>query len=297
MTRSFDDLLGPPRRLQLEAGPIEYHDRGEGRPIVFLHGLVLNAGFWRHVASELAADHRCIVPTLPLGGHRLPVRPEADLSPPGIAGLVLELLERLDLEDTVLVANDTGGAFAQIAVTTRPDRVGALVLTPCDAFEHFLPRQFRFLQVLAHLPGSAWQMGQVLRSPLVRRSPLGFGLLTKHGIDDEVSAAYVESLRRSSGVRRDVTKVLKGISNRYTLAAAERLGEFDRPSLLAWASEDRLFLDSGRRLADLIPNARLELIDDSFTYIPEDQPRRLVASIREFLAASETPSRPAVSHE
>jgi pimeloyl-ACP methyl ester carboxylesterase len=265
------------------SGALEYDDTGRGRPVVLLHGLGLHAGFWRKVVPLLASQVRCIAPTLPLGGHRRPMPEDADLTPPGLAGLVADLLEQLDLHDAVIVGNDTGGAIAQILVTTRPERVGALVLTPCDAFGRFFPWQFKPLQVLGHVPGAPLVAAQAMRAALLRRSPLGFGLLTKHGIPDDVSASYVAPLRESAGVRRDMAKVLRGIRRRHTLEAAERLRDFQRPALIAWAAEDKVFpIGDARRLAALLPDARLELIHDSLTYIPEDQPERLAALIRDF---------------
>jgi pimeloyl-ACP methyl ester carboxylesterase len=282
----FGTALGPARTVELPGGPIDVHERGEGRPVVLLHGVALHAGFWRKVVPELADAFRCVTPTLPMGGHRLPMRADADLSPPGLADLTADLLAALDLEDAVIVGNDTGGALAQILVTRRPERVGALVLTPCDAFNHFFPWQFKGLQVAARIPGAPWIAAQALRVGLVRRSPLGFGLLTKHGIDDDVLASYVEPVRRSADVRRDLARVLRGVSSRHTTEAAERLAGFDRPTLIAWAREDRVFpTGDARRLTEIIPNARLEWIDDSWTYVPEDQPARLARLIRDFAEA------------
>jgi pimeloyl-ACP methyl ester carboxylesterase len=159
------------------------------------------------------------------------------------------------------------------------------VLTPCDAFEHFLPWQFKGLQVLPRIPGATSGTAKALGSARLRRSPLGFGLLAKHGIPDDVSASYVEPLRRDPAVRRDLAKVLKGVNKRYTLEAAEKLPGFDRPTLIAWASEERVFPEKdARKLADLLPDARLEFVDDCWTYIPEDQPEKLAKLIREFVA-------------
>ncbi len=265
-------------------GPLEYEDSGgTGRPVVLLHGLALHAGFWRKVVPLLADAHRCVVPTLPLGGHSRPMPADADLTPPGLATLVADLLEQLDLRDVVLVGNDTGGALAQILATTRPERIGALVLTPCDAFERFFPWQFKPLQVLGRVPGAPAVAAQALRIPALRRSPLGFGLLTKHGIPDDVSASYVAPLRRDAGVRRDLAKVLRGVSKRYTVEAAERLRGFERPALIAWAAEDKVFpVKDARRLAATLPDARLEIIHDTLTYLPEDQPEPLARLIRDF---------------
>src|SRR5581483_4851118 len=107
---------------------------GPGPVVVPLHGLLMDASLWDGVVADLSADHRCVVPTLPLGAHRLPADPGADLSLPGIAGLVAEFLERLDLRDVTLVGNDTGGALVQLLMAGDPatadaaGRIGRVVL-------------------------------------------------------------------------------------------------------------------------------------------------------------------------
>src|SRR5919198_43239 len=126
------------REIELSAGTIEYEDTGGSGPtVVLLHGLVMNGSVWRHVVEDLRADHRCIVPTLPLGGHRRPMRPDADLSLRGHGRIVGELLERLDLRDVTLVQNDHGAALALAG--ERPERVARLVLSSCEAFDNYPP--------------------------------------------------------------------------------------------------------------------------------------------------------------
>src|SRR5437016_3846947 len=138
--------------IDLTAGRIRYADSGSGSPIVFVHGLLASGRLWSLVVPQLEGDFRCVVPELPLGAHQIPMKPDADMSPRGVARLIAELLERLDLEDVTIVANDTGGAISQLLVTERPDRIGALVLTPCDSFDEFLPPLFRGFQLLARTP-------------------------------------------------------------------------------------------------------------------------------------------------
>jgi pimeloyl-ACP methyl ester carboxylesterase len=86
------------QEAELSAGIIEYEDTsGSGPVVVLLHGLAMDGSLWRHIVRELRGDHRCVVPMLPLGGHRRPRRADADLSPRGIARLEAEYLEALDL--------------------------------------------------------------------------------------------------------------------------------------------------------------------------------------------------------
>jgi pimeloyl-ACP methyl ester carboxylesterase len=277
--------------VSVPAGEVSYAESGSGPPMVFVHGFLVDGTLWSPVIPHLAERYRCIVPDLPLGSHRTAMAPDADLSPPGLAQIVADFLANLDLEDVVLVGNDTGGAICQLVAVNHPERIGSLVLTPCDAFENFLPPAFRYLQVAARVPGAITMLMQSMRPRAMRRAPIAFGWLTKKRIPNETLDRWVEPAMHDAAVRRDTVKVLRGISKRYTLEAAERLRDFDRPTLLAWAPEDRFFkLKFAKRLAAVFPDARLELIDDARTFVSIDQPEHLAELISEF-AAAPVPSR------
>ncbi len=281
--------------IELEAGTVAYSESGpaDGPPLVFVHGIFVDGTLWRKVVPGLDDTFRCIVPDLPLGSHRTPMREEADLSPYGLAALIADFMAALDLQDVTLVGNDTGGALSQITTTRHPERLGRLVLTPCDAYENFLPPAFRYLQLLARVPGGLGSVAASMRIPAVRRTPLAFGWLAKHPLPADVLAGWTAAVISDKQVRRDAGKVLRGISKRYTLEAAAKLREFSGPTLLAWATEDKFFKPSfAERLAADIPGSRLEWIEDSRTYVPEDQPERLAALIRAFAAPPAGARRP-----
>jgi pimeloyl-ACP methyl ester carboxylesterase len=270
-------------QVDIPQGTIRYREQGTGEPIVLIAGLLNNSLLWRDVMDELAPDFRVIAPDLPLGSHELPMKEGADLSPPGLAAIIAAFLEALDLRDVTLVGNDTGGAICQLVAVNHPERLGRLVLTPCDAYDNFLPPMFRPLQMAARIPGAIWVIGQSLRPRPARRLPFAFGWLSKRPLDPERSDAFLHPALHDRGIRKELAAVLKGISSKHTEEAAQRFGEFDKPVLLAWAPEDRFFkLRYAERLADAFPNARLELIEDSWTYVPVDQPQRTAQLIAAF---------------
>src|SRR5947209_273123 len=246
--------------LQLPQGPVRVREfapaHPSGPPIVFIHGLLADGRLWDDVVAPLAKSARCIVP---------------------------DLLAALELHAVTLVANDTGGALTQIAVTRHPERVGRLVLTPCDSFENFLPAMLRPLQYVGgYVPGALVAIGQPVRSKAVAKSALGFGPLAFNHRPD-LYVDWLAASRKDRGVRRDLRKIFRGIRPRYTLEAAELLPGFRRPALVAWADKDRFFpREHGERLAQLLPDARLEIVDDSRTFIPFDQPARLAELITDF---------------
>jgi pimeloyl-ACP methyl ester carboxylesterase len=262
--------------ITLSQGPIHYRDEGAGPPVVLVHGLLVSGTVWDRLLPALSPHVRCIVPDLPLGSHRLPMSPEADLSPLGLATLVAELIERLGLEGVTLVGNDTGGALAQLVVVEHPEHIGRLMLVNCDAFEHFPPPALApVIKVLARGPGALAALATLGRLRAMRRMTMSLAPLTVRPIDDAVLQEWVKPLR-DRAIRRDLLKVLRGISPELTVRAAERLPGFDRPVVIVWGTEDRFFpLADGERLAALFPDGRLETIEGARTFVQIDAPERL----------------------
>lgn len=272
--------------IALSAGTIAYRDTGGAGPVlVLLHGLLMDASLWDGVVADLAADHRCVAPTLPLGAHRAGMRADADLSPIGLARLVAEFLDRLDLRAVTLVGNDTGGALVQLLVRAGCARLDRIVLASCDAFDNFPPGLTGKTLVLSgKLPPALFGLFmQQMRLRPLRRLPLAFGWLTMRG--DAATARWLEPILRQGQIRRDAVRVLRAIAAApgLLLDVATALPGFDRPALVVWARQDRVMpRDHGRRLAALLPRGRLVEVDDSYTLIPLDQPRALATVIRAF---------------
>ncbi|SPX87886.1 putative hydrolase [Mycobacteroides abscessus] len=263
------------------AGPIQYRDSGDGPPIVFVHGLFVTGTMWRKIVEPLSGRFRCIAPDLPLGAHKTPMNPGAELGPRAVAGLVRDLIVNLDLDDVTVVATDTGGAITQLLLADGCDRIGRVVLTPCDSFDNFLPKSIRIFQYWARVPGTDFVL-QPFKLRLARRA-LG-NTLAKHSIPDAVLGEWVAPLLAQQGIRRDVRAFLRGIDNRDTLAAAETLRGFERPVLLLWPRTLPFFpFAHAERWVRLLPNAKLVEVPDSYTFVSEDQPELMVREIEIFV--------------
>jgi pimeloyl-ACP methyl ester carboxylesterase len=272
------------QEIELSAGMIEYEDTGGSGPIVvLLHGLAMDGSLWRQVVRELRPDHRCVVPTLPVGAHRRPMRADADLSLGGLAKLQAEFLEALDLREVTLVGNDLG--LFQVTACEYPERLARLVITSCEAFDNIPPGlPGHTVALAARLPGGLFALVQPLRLRALRSLPLALGWMAKRAIPHEITDAWLRPLLTQRQIRRDLLKYLHHYDKRDLLAAAECLRSFDRPALVVWAAEDRVMPpEHGRRLAELLPHGRLIEIADSYTLIPEDQPGELARAIRQFV--------------
>jgi pimeloyl-ACP methyl ester carboxylesterase len=268
--------------VTLPQGTIHCRDAGEGPPVVFVHGLLVDGELWRKVLPLLQGDARCVAPDLPLGSHRVAMNPDADVTPAGVARLVGDLLAALDLDDVTLVGNDTGGAISQLVALDHGERVGRLVLTNCDCFEVFPPKEFVPMVKAARVPGALYAAVQPMRAAAARRSPLAYGWLA-HEIPDEVTAAWIQPFLEDADIRRDTVAFMRAIDKATMLDAGARLPSLAIPSLVAWGQDDRFFSpELGRRLAAAL-GARLEPLPGARTFVAEDKPEALAELIRGFV--------------
>lgn len=278
--------MNPRREATVGQTSIEYVDTGGAGPVVvLLHGALMDEHLWQDVIPRLSPEHRCVIPVLPMGAHRLPVSPGADVSPAAQARLVAGFITELGLHEVTLVGNDTGGAIAQLLVAAHPERVARLVLVSCDAFENFPPGlPGRLMALLCKVPGAMFLAMVSLRIPLLRRSPATFGWMSKRPIPDDVITRWLDAYLSDRKVRADVKRMMSQVNRADLLAAAEDLRSFTGPALIAWAAEDRVMpVADATRLADHLPNARVSLVEDSYTLMPLDQPEQLAALVSEFI--------------
>ena len=275
--------LGPARTIDLGGGRrIRAHATGDGPPIVFVHGALVNANLWRKVVPRLHGFTRVTL-DLPFGSHIVPMPKDADFRSAALADMIGDAIDQLDLTGATIVANDTGGGLTQILAARRPESVGAFVLTSCDAFDNFPPRFFRVVLAPARVPGAIPVAFGGLRLRPLRHLPIAFGWLTNKPIDRDAEDSYVLPVLSRRGIRRDTRRFLNGFDRSELLDAAAKLAGWDRPALIAWSADDKFFPPAhAERLAQIIRGARLEWVEGARTFSPEDRPERLAELIGAF---------------
>jgi pimeloyl-ACP methyl ester carboxylesterase len=280
--------------LNTRLGPIGYQDVGAGRPVVFFAGANANGELWTDVAARLEDWYRCVMVDLPLGAHHHPLSSGADRSARSLARLILDVLVLLDLSDAVVVANDTAGGLCLLALAERHDgldRIGALVLTNCESFEHFPPRGLRLLGVLCRrTPTIACRIvRRSLRSPRGRRRFVG--AVASRPLD----AARAESFfapSRDPRIVDDLVRAFATFRPATMLAAAAALERFDRPVLLAWGDRCDFFpMAHADRIAATFPDATVTTIAGARTWVPVDEPAQLATAIAQFAPATDAGRR------
>jgi pimeloyl-ACP methyl ester carboxylesterase len=270
------------KEIQLSGGKIRYREAGAGKPIVFVHGYLVDSRLWEGVVDRLADHFHCLAPDWPLGAQQVAMNPDADLSPPGLARLIAEFIERLGLDDVTIVGNDSGGAISQILAANHRDRLARLALTNCDTHENFPPGIFKAMPPLAKLPGGMVALSAPFRIPFIARQ--AFAPFSRRGIPDDLVASWMRPAMEDKAVMHDLKKVTAGMNKRYTLQAATKLRNTDLPLRLLWAPGDKFFpIKYAERLAGEVPNAKIVQIPDAKTFVPLDQPERVADEIAEFV--------------
>jgi pimeloyl-ACP methyl ester carboxylesterase len=276
------------RTVTTPHGQVRVRDVGGGGgaelPVLLVHSLAVDPDLYAAVVPLLAAaGHRVIIPELPLGAHSLAMAAGADLTPPGLARLLVEVLDALDIARVHVVGVDTGGALTQILMAEHRERVGLVVLTACDAYDAFPPRSFAWLlwplrsKVVLAMMAQGARFGPMQRLAVPRP-------VTHRGVEPATLRRWTAPLR-DPAVRRDLRAVLVAMHPRHTLAAAERNRDFPHPVLIAWGDDDRAFPKRlAERLATDLPHARRVTIRDCAAFAAIDQPEQLAALVEEHLA-------------
>jgi pimeloyl-ACP methyl ester carboxylesterase len=276
------------KSVELDAGTIEYREEGDpdGAPVVLLHGLLMNDAQWDLVLPLLPTGHRYLLPVLPLGGHRVPMREDADLTMPGMVGIVADFLDALDLSDVTLIVTDWGGPIFLTDIG-RDKRVASLVICPSEAFENFPPG----------LPGKLTWV--VTRSPLmvaiamrqlsigwIRRRYLMFGMMARKPIAQRIVDRWFAAALQDKLIRRDVVKYARSkFVKSELIRATERLAAFDGDVLVLWSHNPVMPDDHAARLAELT-NGSLRYVDEANVLIMLDQPEQTAREIAAFLNRS-----------
>jgi pimeloyl-ACP methyl ester carboxylesterase len=275
--------------VTVPAGEIDYDETGSGPPVVLLHGLLMDHQLWDRVLPLLPPGFHYLRPVLPLGGHRRPMRADADLSLYGQVALVADLLDALDLEDVTLVHADWGGALFLTAYG-RDQRVARQIILPCEAFDNFPPGlPGRMVALAVAIPGGLRLAARQLRIGWLRRLPMLLGQMARRPLPDDLARRWTEPVLRQPGVRRDLIRYCRSTFDRPTLTRdTEALQGFPGDALVLWSPDNKVMPpEHGHRLAELLPRGRYAEIPGSYVLSMLDEPDEVARQMGQFLLGTE----------
>jgi pimeloyl-ACP methyl ester carboxylesterase len=273
------------KSVDVTAGTIEYREEGDpsGPAVVLLHGLLMNDAQWNLALPLLPSGFRYLLPVLPMGGHRIPMREDADLTMPGMLNIVGDFLDALDLADVTLVVTDWGGALFLTDVG-RDKRVARLVICPSEAFDNFppgFPGKVAWLASRNTLTVSL-AMRQ-LKVGWLRRQWLMFGQMAKKPVPQDIVDKWMAAGLADGRIRQDLVKYCRTKFVKADLIrATNRLADFDGDVLVLWSRNPVMPDDHATRLAALT-DGTLRYIDDAYVLVMLDQPEHTAREIGAFL--------------
>jgi pimeloyl-ACP methyl ester carboxylesterase len=268
-------------------GEISYLDLGAGPTALFVHGIATNAYLWRHVMDALSGQRRCIAIDLPLHGQS-PVTAEQDLSLAALAAGLDDFCEVLGLTGVDLVANDTGGAIAQIFATRHPQRLATLTLTNCDTVDNLPPEAFKPMVELA-AAGNLAPTAVAMFANLEAAAQISFASGYEHldQVDRDVIRSYLQPCFGTIERARQFERLMVSLDAGDLQAVMPQLRELTVPTLVVWGTGDAFFdVSWAYWLRDTIPGTtRVVTVDGARLFFPEERPMDLVPHLEQHWAA------------
>ena len=269
-------------QVHTRSGPASYIDTGgPGRAVLFVHGVGSSSYLWRHVIGQLDGQRRCVAFDLPLHG-RTPAAADQDFSLPGLARFLADCCEALELTDIDLVANDTGGAIAQVFAVGRPDRLHTLTLTNCEAHDNVPPKALLPVVLLARMGLLARIAPRMVRDiPRARKRAFGSVYQDVANLPEDIARAWLAPMATVESARQG-QRLLTSLHARDLLAIEPGLARLQVPTLIVWGTGDRAFrLKWAHWLRDTIPGASdVVEIDGARLFFPDERATEFTAALR-----------------
>jgi pimeloyl-ACP methyl ester carboxylesterase len=281
------------RFVETDSGVVSYVDVGVGRAALFIHGVGTSGYLWRNVVAALEGERRCITLDLPLHG-RTPARPDQDYSLTRLARVVEDFCAALDLTGVDLVANNTGGAIAQIVAAHQPERLATLTLTNCETRGNVPPLAFKPTVWLARMgllaPLRPRRLDNLRR---LRKLFFGVGYENVEALPEDAVRAYLEPLVGTPQAAREFQRWLASLNDRDLIAVDDGLRRLAVPTLVVWGTGDIFFrVRWAYRLRDTIPSVtEVVEIPGAKLFFPDERAAALIPRLRRHWAAH-APSGP-----
>jgi len=265
------------RFLDSPFGRIAYIDRGSGRPTLLLHGFPLSSFQWRGVIERLSGTRRCLAPDL-MGLGYTEVADGQSVTPASQAAMIAAFLDRLNVGEVDLIANDSGGAVAQLFLIAHPERVRTLLLTNCDVETDSPPEAV--LPIIEAARAGIYPdlfLEPWLRHKDVARSANGLGGMCYSKPmypTDTALEQYLGPLVASAARKALVNRYTLGLTPNPLAGISSQLRKCSVPTRIVWGMSDSIFSSkSPDYLASVLPRVTgVRRLREAKLFFPEEYP-------------------------
>jgi pimeloyl-ACP methyl ester carboxylesterase len=281
---TYEEYLALRRKVTTPFGEFAYLDVGEGAPAVFVHGLFMSAYMWHSSIAAVRGERRCIAYNLPAHGGS-EVAEDQDLDLDANVTMLEAFCDTVGLEEFDLVANDTGGAFAQALAVRNPSRIRTLTLTNCEARD-WMPSRAELAQLVTSLAEQG-ELAPVLKANYDDRDAAREGAFAatiqwpQRLPDDEIRGIMEPHQATFEGAKR-LERFARSLSPEQLVAIEPGLRELEVPTIAVWGNADPIFpLELAHWLRDTIPGLHEVVeIEDGLLFWPWERGQELVPHLR-----------------
>jgi haloalkane dehalogenase len=278
------------RFLDCPFGRIAYIERGSGRPTLLLHGFPLSSFQWRGVIERLSGTRRCLAPDM-MGLGYTEVADGQSVTPAAQAKMLATFLDRLNVGEVDLIANDSGGAVAQLFLISHPERVRTLLLTNCDVETDSPPAAV--LPIIEAARTGIYPdlfLEPWLRHKDVARSANGLGGMCyskPRYPSDTALEQYLGPLVASASRKALVNRYTLGLTPNPLEGISSQLRKCSVPTRIVWGMSDGIFSTrSPEYLASVLPRVTgVRRIPEAKLFFPEEYPDVIAEEAQRLSAA------------
>lgn len=271
--------------VQTASGKIAYVEQGNGPVALFVHGLIVNGYLWRHQLKSLSDIRRCIALDI-LAHGSTEITPDQEVNFEAQADMLRQFLDALGIEQTDLVANDSGVGVSLIFAARYPERLRSLTLTNGDVHDNWPPTSFSGFLDMVKAGGLEDTFQKMMDDPGYYKSDNGFAGAYENpaAVADETVEAYIKPYQASVSKVRDMERFILAFDNTQTVKVEDRLKKLTVATLIVWGTGDPFFgVEWSKWLEKTIPGSvkRVEL-ENARMLFPEERPDELNAELRNF---------------
>ena len=274
MSFTPQDFHAQRRFVDTPSGRIAYVEQGNGPVALFVHGVLVNGFLWRHQLAHLGRTRRCIALDLLAHGATV-IEPTQDVSSTANATMLGQFLDALEIEQVVLVGNDSGGGMALIFAALHPQRVRSLTLTDCDAHDNWPPEAFKPFLALSASGGLRGALEAMFSDKAFYRSAHALGPAYEHPaqVEDATIGMYLQPHLASAQRTHDLQRFLAAFDCSHTVAVEGALKTLQAQTLIVWGTDDVYFdVRWSHWLAGTIPGTRKRIeFEGARLFFPEER--------------------------
>ena len=266
--------------IKLDGYSTHYIEKGEGEPVILIHGFLYDSYMWNKNIDALADKFK--VYAIDLWGFGYSTRDPMDYGYQLYANQLLKFMDALDIQKASLIGQSMGGGTSIFFSVNHRDRVNKLILVDPAGMPNPLP----ILGKITNLP----KVGEFLigmKSDFYRKMVLS----TTFIYDKEfVTESYFENVTRFHKIKGTIEILLKILRKQFFHTLSDEihsLGEMDVPILIIFGRQDKAVpLERGKEMHNILRGSRLEIFENAGHCPHDEQSQKFNQLAVDFLASS-----------